>query len=94
MTPVQMLEKLNHISEIWRSETSAEQRMDLRDLDRLLGWLDGMDDADTTAAAERIDELRGRIEILMDEIHISLGIEPPAILTPEDVDPAPAGEEL
>ena len=27
----------------------------------------------------RIDELRGRIEILMDEIEISLGIEPPMI---------------
>ena len=32
-----------------------------------------------SALTERIDELRGRIEILMDEIEISLGIEPPVI---------------
>jgi len=42
----------------------------------------------TLGAAERIDELRGRIEILMDEIEIEieigLGIEPPVIAS-EDV---------
>ena len=40
----------------------------------------------TPAATARIDELRGRIEILMDEIEINLGIEPPPIFTPEDLD--------
>jgi hypothetical protein len=34
---------------------------------------------ETLGATERIDELRGRIETLMDEIEISLGIEPPMI---------------
>ena len=38
----------------------------------------------TLGAAERIDELRGRIEILMDEIEISLGIEP-SVIASEDV---------
>ena len=37
----------------------------------------------TLGAAERIDELRGRIEILMDEIEISLGIEP-SVIAAED----------
>ena len=50
------------------------------------------------AATEAAEELRGRIEILMDEIEISLGMEPAAIediegleldLPPED--PAPRG---
>jgi hypothetical protein len=33
-------------------------------------------DADHVAAVEMIEDLRGRIEILMDEIEISLGMEP------------------
>ena len=35
---------------------------------------------------EAIEELRGRIEILMDEIEIMLGLEPPGIIPPEDYD--------
>jgi len=85
MSLAQILERLDHISEVWRADTSGEQRTDLADLDDLLGRLDEMD-PETPAAAERIDELRGRIEILMDEIKISLGIEPPPIFTPEDLD--------
>ena len=55
-----------------------EQRTDLADLDTLLGRLETID-PETAVEAERIDELRGRIEILMDEIEISLGIEPTVI---------------
>ena len=85
MTLAQILDRLDQIREVWRAETSVEQRTDLADLDELLGRLDEME-PETSAAAERIDELRGRIEILMDEIENSLGIEPPAIFTPEDLD--------
>ena len=59
-------------SDVWRADTSGEQRTDLSELDDLLGQLDEME-PETPAATERIDELRGRIEILMDEIEITLG---------------------
>ena len=91
MIPIQLadiLSRLEHLSEVWRSDTSDEQRTDLADLDELLGRLDGTEPA-TAGEAERIDELRGRIEILMDEIEISLGIEPPAFYSPEDLDNDP-----
>jgi hypothetical protein len=79
MTLVEVRNKLEHISEVWRAETASEQKMDLVDLDDLLGELDDLE-ADTAAAeSERIDEIRARIEILMDGIDISLGIEPPPI---------------
>ena len=78
MSLAEILERLDQISQVWRSDTSAEQRLDLADLDDLLEQLDGVEQ-ETLGAAERIDELRGRIEVLMDEIEISLGIEPPVI---------------
>jgi ribosome assembly protein YihI (activator of Der GTPase) len=74
----EIVERLDQISQVWRSGTSAEQRRDLADLDDLLEQLDEVEQ-ETLGATERIDELRGRIEILMDEIEISLGIEPPVI---------------
>ena len=82
-----ILTALDHISEVWRSETAAERRTDLADLDGLLARLEDME-PQTSAETERIDELRGRIEILMDEIEISLGIEPTPITT-EDLDTHP-----
>ena len=85
MTLAEILGRVDLIGEAWRAETAAEQRTDLADLDELLGRLDEME-PETSAAAERIDELRGRIEILMDEIEISLGFEPPPIFTPEELD--------
>ena len=91
MIPIQLadiLARLDHISEVWRSDTATEQRTDLADLDALLGRLDHTE-PETAGEAERIDELRGRIEILMDEIEISLGIEPPAFFSPEDLDTGP-----
>jgi hypothetical protein len=79
MTFADIRDKLEHISQVWRAETANEQKVDLADLDDLLGELDDLD-ADTAAAeSEGIDEMRARIEILMDEIDISLGIEPPPI---------------
>jgi hypothetical protein len=78
MTLADIRNKLEHISGTWRAETANEQKADLADLDDLLGELDDLD-ADSAAESERIAELRGRIEILMDEIDISLGIEPPPI---------------
>jgi hypothetical protein len=41
---------------------------------------------ETAAEDLAIEELRGRIEILMDEIEIMLGLEPPGIIPPEDYD--------
>lgn len=81
-----MAPELGSVSELWRSDTAAEQRTDLAQLDALLGRLDDTEPV-TAGEAERIDELRGRIEILMDEI--SLGIEPPAFFSPEDLDTGP-----
>jgi hypothetical protein len=83
-----IVSRLDQISEVWRSDTSDEQRTDLADLDDLLGRLETIEPG-TAVEAERIDELRGRIEILMDEIEISLGIEPPAFYSPEDLDTGP-----
>jgi hypothetical protein len=70
--------RLDQISQVWRSDTSVEQRLDLADLDDLLEQLDQVEH-ETFSAPERVDELRGRIEVLMDEIEISLDIEPPVI---------------
>jgi hypothetical protein len=70
----------------WRSQTSAEQRNDLSYLDDLLGELDDVDTGSAGTTAEMVEELRGRVEILMDEIEISLGIEPPPITGLSDID--------
>ena len=82
MSLAEILERLDQISQVWRSDTSAERRLDLADLDDLLEQPDEVEQQ-TLGAAERIDELRGRIEILMDEIGISLGIEP-SVIAAED----------
>ncbi len=63
--------------------------MDLAGLDDLLGRLDAMETG-AAAGTETIDELRGRIEILMDEIDISLGIEPAPIAGLADLDAEPS----
>jgi len=70
----------------WRSQTSTEQRNDLSFLDDLLGELDDVDTGSARTTAEMVDNLRGRVEILMDEIEISLGIEPPPITGLTDID--------
>ena len=82
MSLAEIVERLDQISQVWRSDTSAEQRLDLADLDDLLEQLDEVEH-ETFSATERIDELRGRIEILMDEIENSLGIEP-SVIASED----------
>ena len=61
MVPIQLADivaRLDHISEVWRSDTSHEQRTDLADLDELLSRLDDTE-PETAGDAERIDELRG-----------------------------------
>jgi ribosome assembly protein YihI (activator of Der GTPase) len=78
MTLADIRTRLDHISEVWRAETANEQKTELTDLDDLLGELDDLD-AVGAAELEKVDELRGRVEILMDEIDICLGIEPPPI---------------
>jgi len=79
-------DQLEHISAVWRSETADEQKLDLVVLDDLLAKLDDMY-SDTSSDAEQAEELRGRIEILMDEIDISLGIEPAPIAGYEEPEP-------
>jgi hypothetical protein len=81
--------ELEQIAGRWRTDTCAEQEKDLSDLDELLGEIDELE-IDRASAAEMAEELRNRIEILMDEIDISLGIEPPPITghAGYDVDPA------
>jgi hypothetical protein len=90
MRLAEIREKLEHISQEWRSETANEQKMDLADLDDLLGRLDDMETG-TAVGTETIAELRGRIEILTDEIDISLGIEPAPIAGLTDLDAEPFG---
>ena len=86
VTLAEIKEKLVHISDVWRSDTTSEQGVDLVDLDDCLAELEEMV-PETAAEDEAIEELRGRIEILMDEIEKSmLGLEPPGIIPPEDYD--------
>ena len=59
-------------------------------LDDLLAELEDLEPDDNTLGIDAFRELRGRIEILMNEIEISLGIEPPSITGYSDTDPAPA----
>jgi hypothetical protein len=86
VTLSEIRDELQHISGRWRSDTTAERSTDLSGLDALLSELDVVD-ADNAAAFEVIEELRGRIEILMDEIEISVGLEPPPIIGYADIDP-------
>ena len=92
MMLAEIRDRLERISDVWRSETADEQKLDLVVLDDLLGKLDEMH-PDTSGEAERVEELRGRIEILMDEIDISLGIEPAQIAGYEEPEPLTPNEE-
>ena len=79
-------DEVNQVVGRWGSQTSTEQRNDLSYLDDLLGELDDVDTGSAGTTAEMVEELRGRVEILMDEIEISLGIEPPPITGFPDID--------
>ena len=86
--PVRLAEiegELADIREGWRSETTTGKRRDLVILDDLLGELDELS-AGSSASIEAVDQVRGGIEILMDEIEISLGIEPPPVTGYADLD--------
>jgi hypothetical protein len=74
---------LDHISQVWRPEISTERRTDLADLGDLLGRLDDTE-PQTLAEVQGVVELRGRIEMLVDEIEISLGVDPTPIFTTDD----------
>jgi len=78
VTLAKIKDEVDHISETWRHDTAAEQRSELAQLDDALAELDEIN-VDTPSAAEAVDDLRGRIEILMDEIEINLGVEPAPI---------------
>ena len=43
MSLAEIVERLDQISRVWRSDTSAERRLDLADLDDLLEQLDGVE---------------------------------------------------
>jgi hypothetical protein len=83
MTLAEIRERVDTISETWRGGEPEEQRIDLADLDAALAELDEVE-TETEAASEAVDQLRGRIEVLMDEIEISLGIEPEPIGLPNE----------
>jgi len=85
MTLAQIREQVDHISETWRGGKPGEQRTNLAELDGALAELDEVE-TDTEAATEAVDELRGRIEVLMDEIDISLGIEPEPIDLSDEIE--------
>jgi len=91
MVPIQLADivaRLDHISEVWRSGTWTNNAPTWLISTRF--WAGSKPSTRETAVeAERIDELRGRIEILMDEIEIGVGIEPPAFYSPEDLDTGP-----
>ncbi len=92
MTLTEIRETLEHISDEWRSGMASEQKLDLADLDDLLGQLDDPE-SDAAMDTETLGELRSRIEILMDEIEISLGIEPAVIPGLADLEAEPPDEE-
>jgi hypothetical protein len=74
MTLIEIEDRFEQIGERWHSDTRFEKQRDLADLDHLLGELDELT-ADSPAVARTVDELRGRIEILMDDIDACLSGE-------------------
>jgi hypothetical protein len=85
MTLAEIKDQIDDISESWREGTAEEQRAELVRLDGALVGLDEID-VDSESATEAVEELRGRIEILMDEIEINLGVEPEPIDVPEELE--------
>ena len=94
MTLAEIKDEVDHISESWREGTEQEQGAELAYLDDALAELDDIE-TNAQAATEAAEELRGRIEILMDEIEISLGMEPAPIEDREglEIDLSPEEEE-
>ena len=72
MTLPEITERLEEIHQTWRTQPAKEQLAVLAELDDVLGSFHRLISADP----DQVDELRGRIEILMDEIEIRLGFEP------------------
>jgi len=86
MTLSEIMDDVNQVDGRWRSQTATEQRNDLSYLDDLLGELDDVDTGAAGTTAEMVEELRGRVQLLMDEIEISLGSEPPPITDLTDIE--------
>jgi len=86
LTLSEIEDEVNQVDGRWRSQTTAERRNDLSYLDDLLGELDDVDTGAAGTTAEMVEELRGRVEVLMDEIEISLGVEPPPITGLSDIE--------
>ena len=76
MTLARIREQVDDISETWLGGTPAELHNHLADLDDATAALNEPE-PDTPDSTHTVDELIGRIEVLMDEIDINLGIEPP-----------------
>ena len=78
MSLAEIVERLDQISQVWRSDTSAEQRLDLADLDDLLEQLDEVEHE--TFSAYREDRRAARPDR---DTHgrdrEQPGIEPPVI---------------
>lgn len=85
MTLAEVKEEVDHISETWRGGTAEQQRVELAQLDDALAELDDIY-VDNSHTAEAVDDLRGRIEILMDEIEISLGLQPASLESTGETD--------
>lgn len=75
VTLSEIRDDLDEVVGRWRSQTATEKRNVLAYLDDLLGELDDLE-PDGTAEVEVIDELRCRIETLIDDIETSLSTEP------------------
>jgi ribosome assembly protein YihI (activator of Der GTPase) len=71
MTLTEIEDRFEQISERWSSDTRLEKHRDLENLDDLLGELDDVTVV-SSSVARTVDELRGRIEILMDDIEAGL----------------------
>ena len=76
VTVFQIQTEVDEIAGCWRFQTCAEQRIDLPYLDDLLGELDDLDPGSAGTTAKVVDELYDRIEILSEQIQVSLDRNP------------------
>ena len=75
MTLREITDRYEEIKDAWRNEPLAQQSADLAELDVLLLELDEYD------AMEDADQLRGQIELLMDQMDM---VVEPVVVTDDD----------
>jgi hypothetical protein len=75
MTLGEVKADVDHISQTWRGGSADLRQVELAQLDDVLAELDDIY-VDNRPTAQAIDDLRGRIEIMMGEIAISLDLQP------------------